>query len=114
LEPSRRHPRVADDIVAIQRSALCWILGRPLFEHCDDDLRTLLSIFQGSHRNFADAAGMVDADLRHSAIEIAAREADFPDRIPCNAATVPKGNTHFGLEASSGFEAKAPPFQGRA
>jgi hypothetical protein len=81
--------------IADREGALCWILGRPLFEHCDDGPRNLPAIFQGSHRNFADAAGMVDADLRHSAIQIAAREADFPDRIPFNAATVPKGNTHF-------------------
>jgi hypothetical protein len=82
-------------------------LGRPLFEHCNDGPRNLLAIFQGSHRNFADAAGMVDADLRHSAIQIAAREADFPDRIPFNAATVPKGNSHF-VDAYRPVQASKP------
>jgi hypothetical protein len=63
------------------------------------------------HWDFADASGMVDANLRHSTIQITAREPDFSDRIPFDAATVPKSNTHF-VDAQGPVQASKPKHRG--
>jgi hypothetical protein len=75
------------------------MLGGPsplnLFEHCKNGPRNELAVIQVVHRDFANATCMVDANLGHTTIQIAAREADFSDRVPLHAATVPKHNTRF-------------------
>jgi hypothetical protein len=59
-------------------------------EHCEDSPDDRLAILEGVHRDLADAIAIVNANLADTAVAIAARYADFPDRSPAHLAMVAK------------------------
>src|ERR1700722_13618259 len=59
-------------------------------KHCEDSPDDCLAILESVHRDLAYAVAMVNANLADMTVAIAARYANFPDRIPAHLAMIAK------------------------